>query len=108
MNIKVLTRQERLFFLERYKFEREGNTVFVHINNYRRVTAHKIDDGINITSKVRRIKISSTALKYWAMYFESKYSPIEVQNAMNFLTISYKPISAASIEEAIHLIAEQL
>lgn len=108
MNIKVLTKQERLYFLERYKFTKEGNTVFVQINNYRKVTAHKIEDGININSKVRRLKLSSEALKYWATYFENKYSPVEVQNAMNFLTISYKEINAASIEATINFIAKQL
>jgi hypothetical protein len=106
MNVKILTKQELQYFREKYRFELNTDKVFVYVNGYNRVTAHNINERINITCKVRRIIISPDALFYWSKYLKDKYSPIEVQNAMNFLKISYKPILIESIDEALRAIAK--
>lgn len=101
MNVKILTKQELQYFKKKYRFELSNGKIFVYVNGYNRVTAHDIKYRLNITTTIRRITISTDALEYWAEYFIGKYSPIEVQNAMNFLKISYKDIDDESILETM-------
>lgn len=106
MNVKILTKQELLYFKKKYRFELSNDKVFVYVNGYNRVTAHDIKYRLNITATIRRITISTEALQYWSKYFIDKYSPVEVQNAMNFLKISYKDIDAESILETMRKFEE--
>ena len=97
MNVKVLTKQELQYFKHKYKFELKEKSFFVYVNGYNRVTQHTFDRRLNIVTSVRRIIVSIEALTYWREHFYDKFSPIEVQNAMNFLKISYKDIDKESI-----------
>lgn len=106
MNIKILTKQELQYFKKKYRFELQKDKVFVYVNGYNRVTEHDINYRISITATVRRIIISVDALKYWSEHFIGKYSPIEVQNAMNFLKISYKDIDVESILKTMRTLEE--
>ena len=106
MNVKVLTKQELQYFKKKYRFELQDDKVFVYVNGYNRVTAHDVHYRISITTAIRRIIISAEALEYWTQAFIGKYSPVEVQNAMNFLKISYKDIDTESILKTMRTLSE--
>lgn len=97
MNVKILTRQELQYFKQKYRFELKEKSFLVYVNGYNRVTEHLLDRRLNIVSSSRRIIVSIEALSFWREHFYGKFSPIEVQNAMNFLKISYKEIDKDAI-----------
>lgn len=101
MNIKVLTKTERTYLNERYTFILSDNHVHVKVNEYSRITVHSLNESINITSKLRRMTLSSQAIHIWAKKYVAKYSLIDVQNAINYLKVSYQEVNDESIDNAL-------
>lgn len=102
MNIKVLTTNERLYLNRRYSFSVDGNSIFVKVNDFKRVTAHPIGEKINLRSSVRqRLVLSNEALTLWREMYIGKRSPIDIQNAINFLKVSYQEVTNEAIEKAL-------
>lgn len=106
-NIKLLTRGERRYFKENYTFSIKDDFILVKFNNYGRIVAHPIDEDFYIASKVRKIKISKEATKLWMTKFQnSEYSVVDIQNAMNVLTICYQPTDFDDVQSQLDMIKQ--
>lgn len=101
MNIRVLTKAERSSLNKRYTFILDENNVHVKVSNYKRITAHRLDENINISCSTRRITLTAFAISIWAKKYVDKYSLIDVQNAINYLKVSYQEVNEDSIEKAL-------
>ena len=62
-NIKLLTKEERRFFKDNYKFSIKDDVLVVKFRDYGRFVAHPINEDFNISSEVRKIKITKEAMK---------------------------------------------
>ena len=90
-NIRLLTKDERQFFKDNYEIIVNNGFILVINKHYKRITAHPIDVDFAIASKVRKIKITTEAINLWKEKFiNTDVSLIEIQNAMNALTLSYQ------------------
>ena len=104
-NIKLLTKDERKFFNEHYSFEIKDDFILVKFKNYGRFVAHPINESFDIASKVRKIKISKEAIKLWSEKFkDTTFSLVDVQNAMNALTISYQATDYNEVKNQLDVI----
>ena len=101
MNLKVLSEDELKYFLDRYTIKIVGSYVLVHCENPKRNTVHNMNDSFSLTTPVRKIKISKDAINYWKDVFMDKYSLIEVQNAMNFLQITYRTVNISQLTKQL-------
>lgn len=107
-NIKLLTKDERQFFHDNYSFELQGNFILVKFKNYGRVVAHPINKQFSIVSKVRKITISVEAITLWIEKFkDSKYTVVDIQNAMNALIIGYQPTAYDEVKNQLTIIDEK-
>lgn len=106
-NIKLLSKEERQFFHNNYSFELQGNFILVKFRNYGRVVAHSIDKQFSIVSKVRKITISTEAIKLWIDKFRNTpYTIVDIQNAMNALIIGYQPTAYDEVKNQLTIIDE--
>ena len=106
-NIKLLTKDERRYFKENYTFSIKDDFILVKFNNYGRTVAHSIDEDFSIASKIRKIKISKEAIKLWMTKFQnSEYSIVDIQDAMNALTISYQPTDFDDVQSQLDMIKQ--
>ena len=106
-NIKLLTKDERQYFRDNYNFELQGNFVLVKFKNYGRVVAHSIFEPFSIVSKIRKITISVNAIDLWKdKFMNSKYTLIDVQNAINALTIGYQATDYDEVNAQLNAIDE--
>ena len=96
-NLKLLTDDELVFLINHYDFEYNG-FVYARKIGCNRITCHDAKKPFIILSDVRKITISPQAMHYWIKYFNRKYSLFEVQNAINFLIITYQNISRNEIK----------
>lgn len=104
-NIKLLTKDERKYFKDNYHFSIKDDFILVKFNDYGRVVAHPIYEDFNISSKVRKIKISKEAIALWMNNFQNTdFSVIDVQNAMNSLLISYQATDFEDVKAQLNLI----
>lgn len=103
-NIKLLTREERQFFNTKYSFELVDDVILVKLEDYGRVTAHNANESFNISSKLRKIKISKEAIRLWRDRFMKSASLIDVQNAMNALTIAYQTVDYEDVKTQLEII----
>ena len=100
-NVKVITETEMQYLNSRYMFQVDGSQILVRIQNYDRVTAHPLDKGFFLNTKVRKIDITPEAIKLWNESFKSKYTLFEVQNAINILISTYQMPSFEDIAEQL-------
>lgn len=96
-NVKALTPDEMRFVLNKYKFEAAGDYIIVRANN--RSTAHPSNKGFSLLLPLerRRVKITPKAIAIWEKNYVGKYSLLEVQNAINVLTVTLQPASEDEI-----------
>lgn len=101
-NIRLLTNDERHFFNNNYIFTLKDDVILVKVKDYDRTTSHPIDKGFSISTKMRKIKISVEAINMWKDNFvNSKHSLIDVQNAINALTLSYQSLSYDDVKSQL-------
>ena len=106
-NIKLLTKDERQYFHDNYTFELQGDFVLVKFTSYGRVVAHSIFEPFSIVSKVRKITISVNAINLWKdKFMNSKHTLIDVQNAINALTIGYQATDYDEVNAQLNAIDE--
>lgn len=106
-NIKLLTKDERRYFKENYTFSIKDDFILVKFNSYGRTVAHPVDEDFFIASKIRKIKISKEAIKLWMTKLQnSEYSVVDVQDAMNALTISYQPTDFDDVQSQLDMIKQ--
>ena len=104
-NIKLLTKDERQYFRDNYSFELQGNFVLVKFKNYGRVVAHSIFEPFSIVSKIRKITISVNAINLWKdKFMNTDTSLVDVQNAMNALTIAYQATDYTDVKNQLDAI----
>ena len=101
MNIKVLTAAERKYLNEKYTFSFDDKNVYVKVNNYARITAHPISENFYIKNDMRRMTISVMAISLWKSKYFGKHSLIDVQNAINYLKVSYQEVNDETIDSAL-------
>lgn len=106
--IRLLTKFELAYFNEMYSFEQSGDLILVKTRNINRTTVHPIDKGFSLRmSNSRRLNISSQAVKIWIDRFkDSKYSIIDIQNAMNALIISYQNLRYEDVISQLKVISK--
>ena len=100
-NAKVISDSEMSYLKSRYVFEVDGSQILVKIQNYDRVTAHPLTKGFSLNTKVRKIGLTSEAIKLWDESFKDKYSLFEVQNAINTLISTYQQPSFEDVADQL-------
>lgn len=107
-NIKLLTKDERQYLNENYIFVVKDDLLLVKVKDFARTTSHDINHNFFIKSKVRKLTIITDAMKMWIKYFiDSKWTLIDVQNAVNSLIISYQEINFENVECRLRHIEEK-
>lgn len=106
--IRLLTKEELNYFNEMYSFEVAGDFILVKTKNINRTTVHSVNEGFSLRlSSSRRLNISAQAVKMWLEKFKnSKYSIIDVQNAMNALIISYQQLRYEDVISQLKVISK--
>ena len=96
-NTKALTNDELKFIVDKYEFSLFQDFVVVSTNN--RKTLHDRTKGFSLLLPLarRRVKITPKAIELWIENYMSKYSLIEVQNALNTLVVTYQSLSKDNI-----------
>lgn len=97
-NIKALTNEELKFIVEKYHFELFENYVVVSTNNRKTLHDKSTSFSLLLPLERRRIKITSRAIDLWIEKYIDKYSLIEVQNAINTLTVTYQNPNEENID----------
>lgn len=106
-NIKLLTKDERKFFKDNYSFSIKDDFLVMKFKNYGRFVAHPINEDFNISTEVRKIKITKEAMKLWKEKFmDTDVNVVDVQNAMNALTISYQATDYDDVKNQLKVIED--
>lgn len=104
-NIKLLTKDERQYFKDNYTFILKDDVILTQFKGYGRLVAHSVNEDFNLSSKVRKIKISKEAIKLWMTKFkDTDFNIVDVQNAMNALTISYQATDIDDVKNQLNVI----
>ena len=106
-NIKLLTADESYSFNTNYKIILKEDLVIVQYTKRNISVTHPIDSDFNIYNKEvkRKITIKKEAIEIWKNNFiDSKFSLIDVQNAMNALVIGYQTLSVDDIKNQLKII----
>ena len=103
-NVRILKPEELKFLVDKYIFELQkglvNDFIIVTTTNCARKVLHSADESFTINTPIKRITIVPDAIKMWQkLNFE--YNLIEVQNAINILTISYQDITKDNVLDAI-------
>lgn len=100
-NIKILTREELDYLVGKYLFRMLNPEIIgVKTTTCIRENTHPINEKFAINTPIKRITISPEAIDYWNK-LNGKYHLIEVQNAINVLTVMYQEISEKTIVDQI-------
>ena len=106
-NIRLLTKEERKFFKDNYKFVIKEDVILVTFNGYGRIVAHPLNEDFSISSKIRKIKITKEAISLWQKKFQNTdFNVVNVQNAMNALIISYQGTDFNDVKKQLELIKQ--
>ena len=100
-NRQTLTEKELNYLNEKYEFSIADDNVLVSVKNYDRTTAHKIDTGFSLNTDVKKIFISSDAIKFWQNSFSKDYTLLDVQNAINTLIVLYQNVSLEDVKKQL-------
>ena len=80
----------------------EGKFIVVTTNNYQlRKILHSSDESFIISSPKRKITFSVEAINYWINDFKEDYTLIDVQNAINILTVTYQTVNKEEIRKQL-------
>ena len=110
-NVHLLSADEHKYFNEKYRFSIKDDSVLVQINGFNRTTAHPLTKSFSLKTPVRKLTISTQALKIWSENFYGniryqvnkvdKYTLIDVQNAINILIVSYQEINFENVLDVL-------
>lgn len=108
-NIKLLTREQLEAFKERYEFISDTTSVVVKVNGYKRETRHPKNQPFHINAKnIRKLIFNVNAITIWDELGPRKYNLVEIQNAVNALTISYQHITTKNVLQMLVKINERM
>ncbi len=100
-NIKILSKEELDYLVEKYSFRMLNPTVLgVKTSSCARENIHSILESFTINTPIKRITITPMAINYW-IKLGDKAHLIAVQNAINVLMITYQDISENAILKQI-------
>ena len=99
-NLRALTDEELKYINEKYTFE-VFKDEYIIVKCQTRKTLHAIGKSFALSTPIRKVAISTTAIDMWLQLFVDKYSLIDVQNAISTLTITYQPINRETVENQI-------
>lgn len=106
-NIKLLSKEERLYFKENYEFKLTDGYILIKFKGFGKVTAKDIYHSFSLSAKVRKITIHPEAIQVWANNFsETDYSVVDIQNAMNALSIAYQATNIDDIKCQLDIISK--
>ena len=91
--IKLLTKDELDYFNSIYSFDLLENFIQVKVKDFNRITSHPINQNFSIRMTTsRRLTITTDSINMWIQHFKdkTKYTLIDVQNAINALRLSYQ------------------
>ena len=92
-NIRLLTRDELMYFNSNYIFTLKSDLILVQVKNFNRITSHPINKDFHISTSVRKLKISKEAIEIWSEpSVQSKYTLVEIQNSINALILAYQKV----------------
>lgn len=100
-NLKALTDEELDYIRKAYIFDVYDKYIVVSCSGYNRRTLHDIDKPFLLTTKARKITITVQAINMWLEKYKGKYSLVEVQNAINYLIVTYQPVNDEEIEKQL-------
>lgn len=103
-NIHLLTEDDRRYLNEKYIFGLHDNMLSVKTVNYNRITLHPLDKKIELSTIIRKLTINPDAIKFWYDNVANKRSDItliDIQNAINILTVSYQDITFENILDVL-------
>lgn len=107
-NIHCLSNDERDYFNSRYSFDviqnDNGPTLVVKIVDYNRQTRRPLTKSFYIRTCIRKLTITVEAIEMWHSYFYGKqkeYSLIDIQDAMNKLTVSYQELTYENVLDVL-------
>ena len=106
-NIKLLTKDERYDFNKAYTLTVKDNSVFVKFNGRNITTVHSTNENFQIYHKElkRKITIKKEAVALWNEKFkDTKYTLIDIQNAMNALIIGYQSLDYEDVKNQLEVI----
>ena len=96
-NVKPLTDDELSFIKNNYVFDLRDEYIIVSKKDYNRKVLHEFNECFDLNTSVRKIRINPDAMKYWAENFKDKYTLVEVQNAINILSITYQKVNLENL-----------
>ena len=105
-NIRLLSKQELIKLKSIYYFEYEHDTdpyVVVRLYKSKRMTKHRIDQSFFINSRVRKMSFTPQAMLIWRdlLLKGRAQSLIDVQQAVNYLTLTSQPVSNENVLKTI-------
>lgn len=99
-NIKLLTDEQLTALKQKYSFSYKDGSVVVSIIGYNRVTKHPCTTSFSINSTVRKVTFTVEAIDIWRrLNFE--WSLLDVQQAVNTLTVCYQLITLQSVKRML-------
>lgn len=98
-NVRALTDEELKYFVENYEFTLKDEDIIVKKKTYGLRTLHDASQAFSINDRVinRVIRITKEAIDLWIDKFMDSYSLIEVQAAINRLTVLYQDLTTEEI-----------
>ena len=103
-NVHILTENELRAFKQKYIIEIEENKIVVKFYNNKRKTTHDIDKPFIINAKkFRKINFNLEAINLWKSFINKKLkcTLFDVQNAVNFLYITYQTINEKNVKKIL-------
>lgn len=103
-NVKLLSCRELCALNDKYCITVDDDTdnILVVLRNYNRVTKHSKDKPFSISSKIRKITFSMDAIDFWLRHLhDCKFSLFDIQQVINYASISYLKLSDKTIFELL-------
>lgn len=107
-NTRALTDDELKYINDNYLFELKDDLILVSFKGYNRKTVHSVHEPFSINAKPRLVKITQKAIDLWVNKYLKKYSLIEVQAAINRLTVTYQDLTDVEISQQLEKTHENI
>lgn len=100
----MLRTDELEFLNDIYSFKtiNDNKDIVVECRHFNRKTLHSSDSGFIISSKIRKLSITKEAIDYWINHFKDTASLIDVQHAINKLTIMYEDVNLEALKNELN------
>lgn len=102
-NVRLLTPTEFMQLNSKYIFELDKDSIVVRTKNYNRLTKHPVNEPFHINAKgIRKVCFNMNAIDIWKnLYKDGKPTLIEVQQAVNKLTITFQKTTEENVKKIL-------